>query len=148
MSRNLLQNKLGKLRSRRGNAMVEASLVLTLALVLVFVILEIGMALATYQAMTENCRRAARYAVVHPYEEAKIKNVAVYGNPEGTGSPMFGLRPENVAVHLETVDSVNAVIRVTLLRPSYRFLMPFLGTAPFTMRVEAVRLLEGMGSTG
>jgi len=134
--------------SRRGNAIVEASLVLTLALVIIVIILEMGMALATYQAMTENCRRAVRYAVVNPYEEAKIKNVAVYGNPEGAGAATFGLKPENVAVRLESVDSVNAVVRVTLLRPSYRFLMPFLGTAPFTMRVEAVRLVEGMGSTG
>jgi hypothetical protein len=128
--------------------MVEASLVLTLALVIIVAILEMGMALATYQAMTENCRRAVRYAVVHPYEEAKIKNVAVYGNPDGTGSAMFGLQTENVAVRLEALDSVNSVVRVTLLRPSYEFMLPFLGTAPFTMRVEAIRLLEGMGSTG
>jgi hypothetical protein len=136
------------LGSRRGNAMVEASLVLTLALVLIVVILEVGMALATYQAMTENCRRAARYAVVHPYEETKIKNVAVYGNPDGTGSAMFGLSVDNVAVEVEAFDSVNSVVRVTLERPSYRFMMPVLGRTPFTMRVEAVRLLEGMGSTG
>jgi hypothetical protein len=133
---------------RRGNAIVEASLVLTLALLLIVIILEMGMALATYQAMTETCRRAARYAVVNPYEEGKIKNVAVYGNPEGTGPAMFGLRPENVAVRLESVDAINAVIHVTILRPEYRFLMPLLGITPFTMRVETVRLVEGMGSTG
>lgn len=137
-----------KRNRRRGQAIVEASLVLTLALVLIVIILEMGMALATYQAMTENCRRAVRYAVVNPYEEAKIKNVAVYGNPDGTGPAMFGLKPENVAVRLESVDAVNAVIRVTLLRPAYRFLMPFLGNSPFTMRVETIRLVEGMGSTG
>ena len=147
MTKNIMRKRL-KLGSRRGNAIVEASLVLTLALVMILVILEMGVALATYQAMTENCRRAVRYAVVNPYDEAKIKNVAVYGNPDGTGAAMFGLKPENVAVRLESVDSVNAVVRITLLRPSYRFLTPFLGSTPFTMRVEAIRLVEGMGSSG
>jgi hypothetical protein len=148
MIKHIKKTKRLRRNHRRGNAIVEASLVLTLALVLIVIILEMGMALATYQAMTENCRRAARYAVVNPYEEAKIKNVAVYGNPDGAGPAMFGLKPENVAIRLESVDAVNAVIRVTLLRPAYRFLMPFLGTTPFTMRVETVRLVEGMGSTG
>lgn len=148
MRRDIQTIKRIKRNRRRGQAIVEASLVLTLALVLIVIILEIGMALATYQAMTENCRRAVRYAVVNPYEEAKIRNVAVYGNPDGTGPAMFGLKTENVAVRLESVDTINAVVRVTLLRPAYKFMMPFLGTSPFTMRVEAIRLVEGMGSTG
>jgi Flp pilus assembly protein TadG len=135
-------------RGRRGNAIVEASLVLTLTIVLLVVILEVGMAMATYQAMTETCRKAVRYAVVNPYDETSIKNVAAYGNAAGAGSSIFGLRPENVTIAVENVDSVNAVIKVTIVRPSYRFLIPFLGTSPFSMRVQAVRLLEGQGSTG
>ncbi len=128
--------------------MVEAALVLSLSLILLMGMIEMGVALFIYQGMTECARRGARYSVVHVFDETKIKNVVVYGNSTGSGTPLFGLDPSMVNVSLEPIDNLNSAIRVVVQKPGHRFITPLFGSIPFSPRVEAIRLTEGLGSTG
>jgi len=127
--------------------MVEAALTISLALFTVMGMIELGVALFTYQSMTEGARRALRYAVVHPYDVDSIHNVAVYGNSAGTGSSFGGLSRTTVTVERQSIDSVNSVIRVVVTLPSYQFFTPLFPSVPFSMSTTAVRVAEGMGVT-
>lgn len=132
---------------RRGNVIVEAALTLFLVLFTLLGLLELGVTLFIYQAMTESCRRAVRYAVVNPYNEDAIKNVLVYGNPEGSGQPFAGLSTQMVTVELEPLDSVNSLIRVEVEKQSHNFFTPLFSRAPFSLKVVAVRVTESLGAT-
>src|SRR5687768_17554532 len=100
---------------QRGSTLVEFAIGATVFITTMFGVIEFGRALWTHNALADAARRAARYAVnqpassplpgvptngtnVGPSVEA-IKNVAVYGNPGGTGQPMLsGLTPDNFDV--------------------------------------------------
>ncbi len=100
-------------RERRGSALIEAALSLTLALTLLLGVGELGAALMIYQGAAERVRDGARYAVLNPDDEEGIRNYVAYGNPEGDGSPLFGLQPGAVEVEVDQIDNEIAIASVT-----------------------------------
>lgn len=100
---------LRKENRRRGSAMIEASLILMLFLVIVFSIFDF--AFSTYQRQTilHAARSAARYGVTaqwnceadnctDPAAVEAITNMLLYGSPEGGTHSLFGLTPSMVHV--------------------------------------------------
>ena len=84
-------------KSVRGVAAVELALTMIPLLVLTFGVTEYGRAIYTYNAIDKASRDAARYLTaptpgsVDPNADAR--NMVVYGNAQGTGSPLApGLR--------------------------------------------------------
>lgn len=78
---------------QRGVAAVEFAILLPILLLIVFGITEFGRALYAYNTLVKATRDAARYYAAQqpgnpPAKEAEIKNLAVYGNTAGTGSPL------------------------------------------------------------
>lgn len=134
-------------RNLRGNTLLESALVLSLALFTILVIVELGIALFIYQGITERARHAARYAVVNVFDEDTVKNIAVYGNPTGQGSPLLGLAKNLVTVTVEPIDNQNSVVRVVLQRTPYQFITPFLGISSLLPTIEVTLPLEGAGAT-
>ena len=101
-----------------GVALVEFALILPLLLILTFVTTEYSRALFQYNILAKSVRDAARYLSVQIPEDttkyATARNLVVYGNPSGSGSPLvIGLstvlvpdpvwRPEGSAPVINTV---------------------------------------------
>lgn len=90
-------------KKQRGVAMVELALVLPLLLAICFGITEFGRAIFTYNTLAKSTRDAARYLTTQAAGNtsgwATAKNLVIYGNPAGTGSPLVpGLTATNVAI--------------------------------------------------
>jgi len=72
--------------NRRGQALVEAALVLLVVLAFLIGTLDFGQFLYFHQSLTDRARAAARYGAVNPTDAAGIKNIAVYNDVAGTGN--------------------------------------------------------------
>ena len=121
----------------RGAALVEFAICATIFLVVVFGVLEFGRMLWVHNALADATRRAARYAVTRgksnePSSETQqaIKNVAVYGNPEGSGSPLVdGLAPGQVMITFSDDYGLGAgSVSVEIDKYEFQFVLPLLGT--------------------
>ena len=77
-------------------------MVLPLLLLIALGVVEFGRAYYQYNTLTKAVREGARYMSMHAYdtdELARAKNMTVFGNREGTGSPCLpGLGVGNIAV--------------------------------------------------
>ena len=114
-----------------GVALVEFALILPLLLILTFVTTEYSRALFQYNILTKSVRDSARYLSVQSPGDttkyAKAKNLVVYGNPAGTGSPLViglttSLVPNPVWLEVGSAPRINTVtIRVTgyVFRPLF-----------------------------
>ena len=75
-----------------GVALVEFALVLPLLLILTFIVTEYSRALYQYNTLTKSVRNAARYLSVQSQTDMTkwpiAKNLVVYGNPAGNGTPL------------------------------------------------------------
>ena len=106
-----------------GVALVEFALILPLLLLLTFITTEYSRALFQYNILTKSVRDAARYlSVYNPGDATKFpiaKNLVVYGNPAGTGTPLViglttSLVPNPVWQTAGTAPVINTVtIRIT-----------------------------------
>jgi Flp pilus assembly protein TadG len=78
--------------SQRGVAMLELAISMTLLITLVFGITEFGRAMFLYDTLAKSARDAARFLAVRdpsaPGAVTDAKCMAVYGNPDCTGSPL------------------------------------------------------------
>jgi hypothetical protein len=78
------------MKRERGAAIVEFAMMMPLMLILIFVTTEFGRAYYQYNTLAKNVREAARYLSVRAPNVgvAQAKNIIVYGNPGGTGTPV------------------------------------------------------------
>ena len=107
-----------------GVALIELALILPLLLLLTIITTEFGRSLYQYNVITKSMRDAARYLSVElsstRIEEAR--KLVVYGNPDGTGSPLVpGLTLANVAVTQGTAGSNPVINTVTVTVSGYTF---------------------------
>lgn len=85
---------------QRGVAVVEFAMALPLLLIMSILVVELGRALYQYNAIAKSVRDAARYLSMQlpDTQVVQAKNLVVFGNPEGTGTPLLpGL---SVATHV------------------------------------------------
>lgn len=88
-------------RRQQGVALVEFALVLPILLMMTCIVTEFGRAYYQYNTITKSVREAARYLSVRApgVDIDKAKNIVVYGNPSGTGTPLVpGLSISNVSI--------------------------------------------------
>jgi Flp pilus assembly protein TadG len=109
-----------------------------------FAVLEFGRALWTHNALSDAARRGARYAVNQPASSpagkivtgtntgpsvTAIKNVTVYGNPEGTGQPLVNnLGTSNVNVQYSDYGLGEGTVSVSITGYEFQFVVPLVGT--------------------
>jgi Flp pilus assembly protein TadG len=121
-------------RGQRGIATTEFAIVLPVLLLLLFGVTELGRALVRYNALTKAVQDGARFAAayallgttgnvnVDAQLTTEVRNVVVYGNSAGTGSPVLaGLQPAQIQV----VDAGGDEVRV---QADYPY-TPLLGNA-------------------
>src|SRR5262245_25103904 len=86
----------------QGQSLVEFAMVLPLLLVIGLGTVEFGRAYYQYNTLTKAVREGARYMSMHAYDTDELdraKNMTVFGNREGTGSPCLpGLAVSNIVV--------------------------------------------------
>jgi Flp pilus assembly protein TadG len=89
-------------RNERGIQLAELAIVLPLLLILFAATAEFGRYFYEYTTLSKAARIGARYlatARVSGFEKDQAKNLVVYGNTAGTGSPLIaGLTTANVVI--------------------------------------------------
>lgn len=124
------QNKRFK-SNEQGATLVEFSIAATVLLVVVFGVIEFGRALWTHNALSDAARRGARYATLHSAAEIEqVRNVVVYGNAEGTGTPMIpNLTTEKVTVDYSNFALNAGTVSVSVTGYEFQFIVPIVGTS-------------------
>lgn len=88
-------------RDELGTQLVELAIVVPLLLMLVGATAEFGRFFYTYSTLSKATRAGARYQISQPsgLNWTQTKNLVVYGNTDGTGTPVVkGLTTANVQV--------------------------------------------------
>jgi Flp pilus assembly protein TadG len=89
-------------RDERGLQLVETAIVVPIFLILFGATAEFGRYFYEYTTLAKSSRVGSRYlstAVVNGTEDAAAKNIVVYGNTAGTGSPILtGLSTTHVVI--------------------------------------------------
>jgi Flp pilus assembly protein TadG len=132
---------------QHGVAAVEFALVLPLLVLLSIFTIEFGRAMYQYNILAKSVRDAARYLSVQlpNTHETEARNLIVYGNLAGTGTPLAtGLNTSHVpAPTWQDVGADPVITTVTVRVSGYSFVsmwtsvfgLPF-GTIPFS-NIEA-----------
>lgn len=107
---------------RRGSAMIEATLTLSLFLTILFSLYDFGWVLFFHQTLVHQARTAARYGAVNPGNLTDIQNMAVYSSTSGSGSGLFGLQTSNVNVSRTGQGTTSDRITVTITGYQYTFI--------------------------
>jgi Flp pilus assembly protein TadG len=89
-------------RDERGAQLVELAIVLPLFLIMFAATAEFGRFFYEYTTLSKAARAGTRYLITAPSNatsDTEAKNIVVYGNPAGTGSPLIsGITTANVVV--------------------------------------------------
>ena len=135
---------------QKGAEMVEAALVLFLALFTIMGLIELGVGLMFFQGMTERARAGVRYAIVKNYDVTTIKNYVAYGNPSGSGGTILDVTPADVDVCVEAYDDTTDidVIHVSVKRSPFKLISPFMGGQVLAPKVKVSLPVEAAGCTG
>ena len=117
-------------RDERGAALVEFAIAATVFLTVMFGLLEFSRLLWIHNALVDATRRGARYAVTQNMGAGTaIKNMTVYGNTDGTGTPLVdGLTTAQVFVDYNGYDLGGGTVTVHIENYQYRLVLPIIGT--------------------
>ena len=108
-------------RKQDGAAIVEFALLLPFLIIISLLATEYGRALHEYNILTKSVRDAARYLTTYAYGDTTkyptAKNLIVYGNPAGSGSPLvLGLTTSMVPNPVWQTISNAPVVRVVTVQ--------------------------------
>lgn len=150
-------------RSERGATLLEFAIGATIFFTAMFAVMEFGRALWTHNALSDAARRAARYAINQPASSpagisvtgtnvgpsaTAIRNVAVYGNPEGTGQPMCNnLKTSNVNVTYSNFGLGDGSVSVKITGYQFQFVLPIVGTSIQMPSYNTTLTGESVGTT-
>jgi Flp pilus assembly protein TadG len=136
--------KPSKFRSEKGAELVEFALILPLILLLCLGVIEFGRAYYTYNILSKAVRDGARYAsagmvtstgTINSSTVTETKNVVVYGNTGGTGTPKIpSLTTTHVNVPATTV--VTAAEQYVTVSVSYPYVPLFKLVMPATLTIS------------
>jgi Flp pilus assembly protein TadG len=103
-------------RSERGTQLAELAIVLPILLILFAATAEFGRYFYEYSTLAKAARVGTRYMVtakVSTFERSQAKNLVVYGNTAGTGTPLIdGLTTDNVVITPKDADDFEQVAGV------------------------------------
>jgi TadE-like protein len=122
---------MGRSKKReRGSTLLEFAIGATVFLTAMFAVLEFGRALWIHNALADAARRGARYAVINVQDEAKVKNVVVYGDEDGGTKPLVdNLGVGNVSVNYSGFEMNKGTVSITITNYEFQFVLPFLATS-------------------
>jgi hypothetical protein len=114
------------MRSERGQSLISSALVFLAAFLMLTAILDLGQLMLFIGYFSERTRSVARYAAVHEFDEAKLREMA---------SGFMGVTPAMVSVTRH-----DGLIEVSIHDYPLRFLSPLMagGKTPRAFRSVAV----------
>ena len=117
-------------KKERGATLVEFAIGATVFLTAMFAVLEFGRALWVHNALSDDARRGARYAVLNPASsENAVKNVVVYGDPLGGTTPLVeNLTTGNINVVYDGFTLDGGTASVTITGYEFQLVIPIVGT--------------------
>jgi len=135
------------MRAQRGSTLVESSVVLLTFLVILIMLMDAGQILFFHQFLSDRARAGARYAVVHTFNAATVKNVVVYENVSSSGMPgLFGMSTSMVSVTRYDSGTANDRVLVRVSGFKMRFLTPWLAGIFTPGPFSAVMPMESAGT--
>ena len=123
---------------RKGQALVEAALSMTVFLTMLLGILDFGQYLYFQQTLTERTRAAARIAAINPTQVTSIKNFARYNTTTPTDASKLvlpGLTEVMITVTTANLGTPEGRVTVRISGFPIKFVTPFLAgsvKAPIT----------------
>ncbi len=116
--------------NEKGASLVEFCIAAMVFMTAMFAVIEFSRALWVHNALSDAARRGARYAVIHSAgSAAQVRNVVVYGNEAGTGTPMVpNLTPDNVTVDYSEFMVNKGTVTVGITEYQFQFVIPIIGT--------------------
>src|SRR5437879_5083971 len=109
---------------RRGQALVEASLLLLVFFVIMIGLLDLGQMLFLHQTLSERAQNAVRWGVTNNYDPTSITNLVLYGktSPGQNDQAFWGLTTSNVTVSNPGCGpNPNIECRVTIVVSGYTY---------------------------
>lgn len=129
-------------RKSRGVAMVEFMIVLPVILLITFGVTELGRAIIQYNTLTKALEGGARHAAAYgllgtagsvfidPTLDAEIRNLVVYGDTPGSGTPVLqGFDPAQISI-TETAPGWIEISAVYPYVPALGNTLPTFGFGP------------------
>lgn len=112
-------------KNEEGKTLVEFAIVGTAFLTIMFGVIEFGRLYWTHNALRDAARRGVRYAAIRRNDTAgqqAVKNMVVYGNPNGGTTPLVpGLKTSNIGIEYVNYDGVQLSSRATVKITNYQF---------------------------
>lgn len=118
-----------KRKLERGSTLMEFAIGATVFLTVMFALIEFGRALWVHNALSDAARRGARYAVNHSTASAaEVKNVVVFGDPNGGTRPVVNdLKAENVVVQYSGFGLREGTVSVSITNYQFQLVVPLIG---------------------
>ena len=113
----------------RGSTLVEFSITGAVFLLAFFGVLDFGRLLWTHNALADAARQGARHAVSSSVTSTTaIKNMVVYGNPDGGTTPIVsGLTLSNVEIVYDNVGLGRGTATIKIKGHRFKFAALFFG---------------------
>ena len=137
-------------KGRKGQTLLESSLVLTTLLLMLIGIVDFGQFLFFHQVLTDRARAGARYAAVNPYDAAAIQNIVIYNSttaPDGNPAGLFGLTTSNVTVTPTPSTGTPDYVQVKISGFPIHLISPFLSKSYTPRSIIVTRQTENTAST-
>jgi Flp pilus assembly protein TadG len=133
--------------NEKGATLVEFAIGVTVFVMVMFGVMEFGRALWVHNALTDAARRGARYGALHTSADiAKVKNVVVYGNEDGTGEPMLNnLTTGQVDVTYNGFGLNDGTVSVSITDYEFQFVIPIIGTTITMPNYQTTLTAESAG---
>ena len=135
-------------KGRRGQSLVEATLVLLVFFTLLLGVIDCGQVLFAHQSLVERVRTAVRWGVVRPWNqgtgEDAIVNLVLYNQteaPPGNPPAFLGLKPENIVVRHQPPTPErpdDETLGVTIVNFQSQFFSPWIAQAVVSPRTISI----------
>jgi Flp pilus assembly protein TadG len=112
-----------KQRTKKGQSLIEMALAMTVMLVLLGGIVDLGRAFFTFMALRDAVQEGAMYGSLHPTSTAAIKTQVI------DSSSMISdmISADDITVELLGAACTGNGMRVTAIYPDFPLTMPFMG---------------------
>ena len=119
---------------RRGQSLIEATLVMLVFLSLLVGVVDCGQVLYSHQALEERVRSAVRWGSLHPYDGTgdQVANLVLYDSlraPGGDAAGFLGMTRANVQVRYEPATAArpdDETLSVAIVNYQSHFFTPWI----------------------
>ena len=125
---------------RRGQALVESTLILMAFLAIIIGALDFGQVLFFHQFLVERVSSGLRWGAVNEFNEAGIKNMIRYNQSTAGSQAFLGLTDSNISITRLDAGTSTERIQISIVDFNYHFLSPWI-TKTFTNNLAVIETL-------